>query len=40
MTFVMVRFYFLRRDRLPTDADAEQAYAAKPAQPTAPQGLA
>jgi Na+:H+ antiporter, NhaC family len=40
VTFLMVRFYFLHKDRLPTDADAEQAYAAEPAAPTAPQGLA
>jgi NhaC family Na+:H+ antiporter len=40
VSFLMVRFYYLHKDRLPTDADAEQAYAAEPAEPTAPQGLA
>jgi NhaC family Na+:H+ antiporter len=40
VSFLMVRFYFLRRDRLPTDGDAKQAYAARPPQPTTPQGLA
>jgi NhaC family Na+:H+ antiporter len=40
VTFLMVRFYFLHKDRLPTDADADKAYAAEPAAPTAPQGLA
>jgi NhaC family Na+:H+ antiporter len=39
VTFVMVRFYFLRKDRLPDDADAEQAYS-KPPEPVAPQALA
>jgi Na+:H+ antiporter, NhaC family len=40
VTFILVRFYFLHRDRLKTDADAEQAYASRPAAPAAPQGLA
>lgn len=40
VTFLMVRFHFLKKDRLPTDADARQAYSAKPSQLTAPQGLA
>jgi NhaC family Na+:H+ antiporter len=40
VSFVMVRFYFLRRDRLATDADAEKAYANTPAAPTSPQQLA
>ena len=40
ITFLMVRFYFLHKDRLPTDAEAEQAYATPPAEPDAPTALA
>jgi NhaC family Na+:H+ antiporter len=40
VTFLMVRFHFMKKDRLATDADAAQAYSGKPSQPTAPQGLA
>ena len=40
VSFVMVRFYFLRRSRLSTAGDAEKAYAGGPAVTTASQQLA
>jgi Na+:H+ antiporter, NhaC family len=40
VTFLMVRFYFLKKDRLETDAEAEKTYSAKPSEPVSPQGLA
>jgi Na+:H+ antiporter, NhaC family len=40
VTFVMVYFYFLRKDKLPSDEDAAQVYGAEPAQLQQPQQLA
>jgi NhaC family Na+:H+ antiporter len=40
VSFLMVRFYFLRKDRFDTDSAAAQAYSSAPAEPTLPQRLA
>jgi NhaC family Na+:H+ antiporter len=40
VTFVMVYFYFLRKDKLPSDEDATQVYGAEPSQLPAPKQLA
>jgi Na+:H+ antiporter, NhaC family len=40
VSFVMVYFYFLRKDKLPSDEDAAQVYGAEPSQLPAPKQLA
>jgi NhaC family Na+:H+ antiporter len=40
VSFLMVRFYFLHRNRFSSEAAAEQAYASEPAEPSSPRGLA
>jgi NhaC family Na+:H+ antiporter len=40
VTFVMVYFYFLRKDKLPSDEDAAQVYGAEPSQLPQPKQLA
>ena len=40
VTVVMIRAYFLHKNQLATDADADEAYASRPAEPNKSPGLA